>query len=44
MKFRLAQRACAEFLGTAFLLTAVVGSGIMGERLSGGNAAIALLV
>ena len=44
MKFRLAQRVCAEFLGTAFLLTAVVGSGIMGERLSGGNAAIALLV
>jgi glycerol uptake facilitator-like aquaporin len=44
MRFRLAQRACAEFLGTAFLLTAVVGSGIMGERLSGGNAAIALLV
>jgi len=44
MKFRLAQRVCAEFLGTAFLLTAVVGSGIMGERLAGGNAAIALLV
>ena len=33
----------AEFLGTAFLLAAVVGSGIMGERLSGGNVAIALL-
>jgi len=44
MKFRLAQRVCAELLGTAFLLTAVVGSGIMGERLSGGNVAIALLV
>jgi glycerol uptake facilitator-like aquaporin len=44
MKFRLAQRVCAEFLGTAFLLTAVVGSGIMGERLSGGNVAMALLV
>ncbi len=44
MKFRLAQRVCAEFLGTAFLLTAVVGSGVMGERLSGGNVAIALLV
>ena len=43
MKFRLAPRVCAEFLGTAFLLTAVVGSGIMGERLSGGNVAIALL-
>jgi glycerol uptake facilitator-like aquaporin len=33
----------AEALGTAFLLTAVVGSGIMGERLAGGNVAIALL-
>ncbi len=43
MKFSLSRRWCAEFLGTAFLLTAVVGSGIMGERLSGGNVAIALL-
>jgi glycerol uptake facilitator-like aquaporin len=33
----------AEALGTAFLLSAVVGSGIMAERLSGGNAALALL-
>jgi glycerol uptake facilitator-like aquaporin len=33
----------AEFLGTAFLVAAVVGSGIMGERLANGNAAIALL-
>lgn len=33
----------AEALGTAFLLAAVVGSGIMGERLAGGNAALALL-
>ncbi len=33
----------AEFLGTAFLLAIVVGSGIMGERLAGGNLAIALL-
>ncbi len=33
----------AEMLGTALLLVAVVGSGIMGDRLSGGNAAIALL-
>jgi glycerol uptake facilitator-like aquaporin len=33
----------AEFLGTAFLVAAVVGSGIMGERLASGNAAIALL-
>jgi glycerol uptake facilitator-like aquaporin len=39
----LARRACAEALGTAFLLAAVVGSGIMGERLAGGNVAIALL-
>lgn len=38
-----AQRALAEALGTAFLLAAVVGSGIMGERLAGGNLAIALL-
>jgi glycerol uptake facilitator-like aquaporin len=33
----------AEFLGSALLTAAVVGSGIMGERLAGGNAAIALL-
>jgi glycerol uptake facilitator-like aquaporin len=33
----------AEFLGTAFLLATVVGSGIMGERLANGNAAMALL-
>ena len=39
----MARRAVAEALGTAFLLAAVVGSGIMGERLSGGNVAIALL-
>jgi len=39
----LAQRAAAEFLGTAFLLAAVVGSGIMAERLAGGNLALALL-
>ena len=32
-----------EFVGTAFLLAAVVGSGIMGEQLAGGNVAIALL-
>jgi glycerol uptake facilitator-like aquaporin len=38
-----ARRAVAEFLGTAFLLAAVIGSGIMGERLAGGNVAIALL-
>ncbi len=39
----LAQRSVAETLGTALLLAAVVGSGIMAERLAGGNAAIALL-
>jgi glycerol uptake facilitator-like aquaporin len=39
----LTQRAVAEGLGTAFLLAAVVGSGIMAERLAGGNAALALL-
>jgi len=39
----LIRRASAEALGTAFLLAIVVGSGIMGERLAGGNAAIALL-
>jgi glycerol uptake facilitator-like aquaporin len=37
------QPRVAEALGTALLTVAVVGSGIMGERLSGGNAAIALL-
>jgi glycerol uptake facilitator-like aquaporin len=39
----LPRRAAAELIGTALLLAAVVGSGIMGERLAGGNAAIALL-
>jgi glycerol uptake facilitator-like aquaporin len=43
MRFNLKARMTAEFLGTAFLLAAVVGSGIMGERLAGGNVAIALL-
>ena len=43
MKLSLRARLTAEFLGTAFLLAAVVGSGIMGERLAGGNVAIALL-
>jgi glycerol uptake facilitator-like aquaporin len=37
------QRLAAEFLGTALLLATVIGSGIMGERLAGGNVAIALL-
>lgn len=40
---RLAKRATAEALGTALLLATVIGSGIMGERLAGGNVAIALL-
>lgn len=39
----MARRIFAEWLGTAFLLAAVVGSGIMAERLAGGNAALALL-
>nr|MBA2645570.1 aquaporin family protein [Pyrinomonadaceae bacterium] len=39
----LRRRAVAESLGTAMLLASVVGSGIMGERLAGGNVAIALL-
>lgn len=43
MTTSLARRLVAEFLGTAFLVAAVVGSGIMGERLSGGNVALALL-
>jgi glycerol uptake facilitator-like aquaporin len=37
------RRLTAEFLGTALLLIAVVGSGIMAERLAGGNMAVALL-
>lgn len=40
---QVARRAVAECLGTAFLLAAVVGSGIMAARLSGGNGALALL-
>ena len=40
---RLARAALAEFAGTAGLLAAVIGSGIMAERLAGGNGAIALL-
>lgn len=39
----ISRRLGAEFLGTAFLLATVVGSGIMAERLAGGNVAIALL-
>jgi glycerol uptake facilitator-like aquaporin len=43
MTATLLRRTVAEFLGTGFLVAAVVGSGIMGERLAGGNTAIALL-
>jgi glycerol uptake facilitator-like aquaporin len=43
MKSSLLKRLVAEFLGTAFLVAAVVGSGIMAERLAGGNIALALL-
>jgi glycerol uptake facilitator-like aquaporin len=43
MTFPLSRRIAVEFVGTGFLVAAVVGSGIMGERLSGGNVAIALL-
>ncbi len=43
MTATLARRLAAEGLGTALLLAVVVGSGIMGERLAGGNVAMALL-
>ena len=39
----LPKRVVAEAVGTAMLLAAIVGSGIMGERLAAGNTAIALL-
>ena len=42
-EFNLGRRLAAEALGTAALLAAVVGSGIMGESLAGGNVALALL-
>ena len=41
--YSLSRRLVAEFIGTALLLATVVGSGIMGERLAGGNEALALL-
>jgi glycerol uptake facilitator-like aquaporin len=41
--FDLTRRTVAEFLGTGLLVATVVGSGIMAERLAGGNAAVALL-
>jgi glycerol uptake facilitator-like aquaporin len=40
---RIGQRLTAEVLGTALLVAVVIGSGIMGERLAAGNAAVALL-
>jgi glycerol uptake facilitator-like aquaporin len=43
MHATLMRRAVAEAIGTALLLVAVVGSGIMAERLAGGNIAVALL-
>jgi glycerol uptake facilitator-like aquaporin len=42
-KRSLARRSAAEFFGTLFLVAAVIGSGIMAERLSNGNVALALL-
>ena len=39
----IAKRITSEFIGTAFLTAAVIGSGIMAERLAGGNVALALL-
>ncbi len=42
-KFSLCRQLASEALGTALLLATVVGSGIMGERLAGGNGALALL-
>jgi glycerol uptake facilitator-like aquaporin len=43
MKMSLARRVIAEFIGTAFLVAAVIGSGVMGDRLANGNVALALL-
>ena len=43
MKSTLPARAVSEVLGTAFLVAAVVGSGIMAQRLAGGNIGLALL-
>src|SRR5919202_1502564 len=43
MQRSIARRITAEAVGTCLLLAAVVGSGIMGERLAGGNLAVALL-
>lgn len=43
MSFTFTQRLAAEALGTALLLAVVIGSGVMGEALAGGNVAVALL-
>ena len=43
MTFSLTKRVAAECLGTGLLVATVVGSGIMGEKLAGGNVALALL-
>jgi glycerol uptake facilitator-like aquaporin len=43
LRYSIGRRLTAEGLGTALLLAVVVGSGIMGERLADGNAAIALM-
>lgn len=43
MTISLSRRLAAEFLGTAFLVAAVIGSGVMGERLANGNVGLALL-
>jgi glycerol uptake facilitator-like aquaporin len=43
MKANAAQCAVSEIVGTSFLLATVIGSGIMAQRLAGGNAALALL-
>jgi glycerol uptake facilitator-like aquaporin len=43
MKISLARKVVAEFIGTAFLVASVIGSGIMGDRLASGNVALALL-
>ena len=43
MTHSFSQKLVAEFIGTAGLLATVIGSGIMGEALAGGNVAIALL-
>jgi glycerol uptake facilitator-like aquaporin len=43
MKMSLERRVVSEFLGTAFLVATVIGSGVMADRLSNGNVALALL-